>query len=571
MTGVKEYRKVLLLKVPHCVHPDAIPENDSFRLKHTFRPIPSFGLAALCAFLEKHNTFGYDIKAVDINIEAYKKPGVPIDIYDYPALLEEQIKNREYDVLGISVMFVFNVRWLYQAVALSRKYHPQAKIIVGGGYSTIFPGKCLKDLDVDTVVIGEGEASLVHILNRYNNFNDPAFAERFPFNGFAEKDAQGNIQVTPLTHFIDMNDIPAAAWEYLDVEKYFQNSGDRMLAIEGVRGCPYHCTFCNTQLSWGHKLRYKKVATLITEMLELDKKFHAQLHFIDDNRSINRQWMMDFLHQVLEHHIELEPVPSSFHTHHLDGEMLDLLKKGGIKTVGIAVETGSPEMQKRLKKNLDFDKVREVVRLIKSKGLRVHVNYLFGFPHETLAQVKETLNIARELKAHSNQFLILVPYPGTELYKEAQEDKLLVFEENDLDNFEPRRSNYLYSDEWTAAQLEEIIYDANIELNFLDNASLYIPEQWDIFREFCEKLLLRIPGHIASYLVVGYIYKQQHDPVNYEKFYQGAVESFKDQGTYETFYRYLALDHNPIITDFNNYCSTRGIEIKTIGGQSAGR
>ncbi|MCP5053144.1 MAG: cobalamin B12-binding domain-containing protein, partial [bacterium] len=127
---MKDYRNILLLKVPHCIHPDAIPENDSFRLKHTFRPIPSFGLASLCAFLEKHNTFGYHIKAVDINIEAYKKPGVPIDIYDYPGLLEEHIKNRDYDVLGISVMFVFNIRWLMRVVSLSRKYHPDAKIIV---------------------------------------------------------------------------------------------------------------------------------------------------------------------------------------------------------------------------------------------------------------------------------------------------------------------------------------------------------------------------------------------------------------------------------------------------------
>jgi radical SAM superfamily enzyme YgiQ (UPF0313 family) len=553
----------LLLKVPHGVHPDAIPENDSFRLKHTFRPIPSFGLAALCAFLEKHNTFGYDIKAVDINIEAYKKPGVPIDIDDYHALLEEHIKTREYDVLAISVMFVFNIRWLRQAVTLSRKYHPQAKIIVGGGYPTIFPGKCLTDLEIDTVVIGEGEASLVHILNRYNHFNDSSFAEKFHFNGYGEKDSQGHIRIVPLTHFLDMNEIPAAAWSYLDVEKYFKNSGDRMLAIEGVRGCPYQCTFCNTQLSWGYKLRYKKVETLVNEMLELDSKYHALLHFIDDNRSINREWMMNFLHRVLENKIELEPVPSSFHAHHLDSEMLDLLKKGGIKTVGIAVETGSPEMQKRLKKNLDFNKVREVVQLIKASGLRVHINYLFGFPNETLDQVKETLNIARELKAHSNQFLILVPYPGTELYREAQEKNLLVFEENDLDNFEPRRSNYLHSDEWTAAQLEEIIYDANIELNFLDNASLYIPGQLDSFRDFCEKLLLRIPGHIASYLVVAYIYKQQHDLANYEKYYQGAIESFKDQGTYETFYRYLSLDHNPIIGDFNNYCQARGIHISS--------
>ena len=176
-----------------------------------------------------------------------------------------------------------------------------------------------------------------------------------------------------------MNEIPVAAWDYLDVEKFFKNSGERMLAIEGVRGCPYRCTFCNTQMSWGHKLRYKKVDTLIDEMLELDKKYHADLHFIDDNRSINRKWMMEFLHQVLENNIQLEPVPSSFHAHHLDEELIDYLKKAGIKIIGIAVETGSPEMQKRLRKNLDFEKVKQVVRIIKEKGLKVHINYLFGF------------------------------------------------------------------------------------------------------------------------------------------------------------------------------------------------
>lgn len=561
MSQVKKYKSVLLLKVPHCIHPDAIPENDSFRLKHTFRPIPSFALASLCAFLEKHNTFGFDIKAVDINIEAYKNPGIPIDIYDYPGLIEEHIKNSRCDVLAISIMFVFNVRWLQLAVSLSRKYHPDAKIIVGGGYPTIFPESCLQNLKIDTVVIGEGESSLVHILNRYNNFSDPDFEKKFPFDGYGEKAEDGTIRIVPLKKYIDMNDIPMAAWDYLDVEKYFKNSGERMLAIEGVRGCPYRCTFCNTQLSWGYKLRYKKVDTLIDEMLELDKKYHAYLHFIDDNRSVNRKWMLEFLVKVVENNIEMEPVPSSFHVHHLDKELIDLLEKVGIKTVGIAVETGSPEMQKCLKKNLDFDKVKEVVRLIKSKGLRVHINYMFGFPNESMKQIQETLDLARELNAHSNQFLILVPYPGTEIFEEAKQENLLNFDENDLDNFEPRRFNYLFSDEWTAAQLEEIIYDANIELNFLSNPSLNIPGQLDSFREFCERLLLRIPGHIAAYLVVGHIYKQKNDRNNYEKHYQGAVESFKDKGTFETFYKYLSWD-NPIVKDFNHFCRSKEIKIE---------
>lgn len=564
MREIKEYRKILLLKVPHYIHPDAVPESENFRLKSAFYVIPSFALASLCGFLEKHNAFGYDFSAVDINIEAFAEPGVPLEIKQYPALLEEQIKNREYDVLAISVMFVFNVRWLKMAVSYSRKYHPHAKIIVGGGYPTIYPEKCLEDYDVDTIVIGEGETSLVHILNRYNNFSDPAFEKKFPFDGYGEKGRDGTIKISPLKTFLNMNDIPAASWNYLNVEKYFKNSGYRMLAIEGVRGCPYRCTFCNTRLSWGHKLRYKEVDTLIAEMLDLKKKYQAHLHFVDDNRSVNREWIIDFLQKVIENNIEMEPVPSSFHVHHLDEEIIDLLKESGIKTVGIAVETGSLTMQKRLKKNLKFDQVKKVVNLIKSKGLRVHINYLFGFPNESMDQIQDTLKLARQLKAHSNQLLALIPYPGTEVFEEAKRDKLLAFDENNLDHFGPRRCDYILSDEWNAAKLEEIIYDTNIELNFLDNASLYIPEQLDTFREFCQNLLGRFPEHIIAYLVAGYIYKQQNDKNNYIKYYQDAVENLKNKNTYNTFNKYLSWD-NPIINDFNNYCRLEGIDIRDPG------
>ena len=66
----------------------------------------------------------------------------------------------------------------------------------------------------------------------------------------------------------------------------------------------------------------------------------------------------------------------------------------------IAVETGSPEMQKRINKNLNFDMVRKVVKMIKSHGVPVYICWMVGFPNETLDQINETFNFARELKAN---------------------------------------------------------------------------------------------------------------------------------------------------------------------------
>ena len=40
MRKSRDYRKVLLLKVPHYIHPDGVQENENFRLRSAFQPIP---------------------------------------------------------------------------------------------------------------------------------------------------------------------------------------------------------------------------------------------------------------------------------------------------------------------------------------------------------------------------------------------------------------------------------------------------------------------------------------------------------------------------------------------------
>ena len=167
---MNNYKSVLLLKVPYCTHPDSFKEDTNFKTKAPFRPIPSLALATLSAFVDKYKKINYSLKVVDVNIEAYTQPGIPIDTTLYTNLLTKLIRDHDYDVLALSAMFVFNIKWVDTAVKLSKKFHPKAKIIVGGGYPTLFPERCLTEHDVDDVVIGEGDSTFLHILNKYNNF-----------------------------------------------------------------------------------------------------------------------------------------------------------------------------------------------------------------------------------------------------------------------------------------------------------------------------------------------------------------------------------------------------------------
>lgn len=566
---VKKFKSILLLKVPHCEFPGSQTEEENFRTKSAFRPVPSLALATLCAFIDKYKTCDYTLKAVDINIEAYTKPNIPIDISSYCRLLTNCIKNNEYDVLAISAAFVYNIKWVEKAVKLSRTYHPDAKIIVGGGYPTLFPEICLKELDVNDVVIGEGEAAVLYILNRYNGYRDYEFEKTFSPEGYVSREDHGKKDIlTRRQHFLNLEDLPMPAWHYLNINKYFKNSGDRILPVEASRGCPYNCAYCCTYISWGRKVRYKSIYNLIKELIELEKTYKPDsFHFVDDNMSFSKPWFAEFLKKLIDIRLPVKIGASNFSVKHLDEELIDLMIEAGMRYIIIAVESGSAEIQRRIGKNINFDHVREVVKMLKSKkGIKIHVCWMLGFPGETMKQIHETFNFARELNTGSNQFLTVLPYPGTKLFKDAKECGLLVFNENNLEKFDYKKCNYLKSDEWNYKQLEEMIYDVNIELNFLNNPLLDNPENEQNMIEWLEKLLLRLPGHIIAHVIAGYIYKKNKNALDCEKHYEAAVNLLKNKTLHDTFVNYLSWKH-PIISEFNQYLEGNSVKIGAKGNK----
>jgi len=559
---MKEYKSVLLLRIPFCPHPDAPSDDDDFRNKDTFRPVPSLALASLCSFFEKYKSFDYTLKAVDINIEAYSTPQIAIDRFLYHGLLEDCIRNNAYDVLGISVMLVYNIKWVDDVVKLSRKYHPDSKIIIGGGYPTLFPEMALTKHDIAEAIIGEGEATLLHLLNKYNNHHDENFERMFPFDGYATRDDKNEVIIFPRKQgFLKMEMLPPPNWKYLNVEKYFRNSGDRILPIEGSRGCPYNCSYCCTYISWGRKVRYKAIESLTKEIINLKKEHDSpSLHFVDDNMSFSKQWIMEFLTKLIDLKLSREVSFSNFSVNHLDEEIMDLLVKAGVKQLAVAVESGSPEIQKCINKKLNFDKVKKVVKMLKEKKFYLTIGWMLGFPNETLDQINETLDLVRELRPNSNAFNIVLPYPGTKLFNDAKFQNLLNFDGDDLDNFGYRKSRYVKSNEWDYAKIKELEYDATIEMTYLNNPFLDDVEDMDYLIIDFERRLRKLPGLIIAHIVLGYIYNLKNRPDERERHYGLAIECFKDKMLFDTFYKYLAWDH-PIIKAFNRYLAKKGIRI----------
>jgi radical SAM superfamily enzyme YgiQ (UPF0313 family) len=93
------------------------------------------------------------------------------------------------------------------------------------------------------------------------------------------------------------------------------------------------------------------------------------------------------------------------------------------------VESGSPQMLKKMKKGITLDKVRSAFKLTREVGIKTQAFFLFGMPGDTQETIRETNELAKEINASSTQFAIAIPHPGTALYEECRANGWLTSED----------------------------------------------------------------------------------------------------------------------------------------------
>jgi len=97
----------------------------------------------------------------------------------------------------------------------------------------------------------------------------------------------------------------------------------------------------------------------------------------------------------------------------------------------------------RLDKGLKVKEIEKGVREAKEAGLEPHITVMLGYPWETEEMALNTINHAKDLfkkgYVETMQATIVIPYPGTPLYKECVEKDCLQVKPNDYEAFDMRK------------------------------------------------------------------------------------------------------------------------------------
>lgn len=209
---------------------------------------------------------------------------------------------------------------------------------------------------------------------------------------------------------------------------------------------PGKCTFCIWQYAfWKCNARLRPVEDVVDEIKELVYKYKVKEIF-DDNESgfiWNPQWTEEFYYQMQkENLIGKVKISANARADSLTDDICKLLKKTGFRLLKIGVESGNNKTLKLLKKDEDIETIVRGIKCAKRHGLIAMLTTMVGYPWENEEDTKITYNITKEIMLYKTHFgdslqsSIIVPYPGTPLYREAIKNSWFIVKPTDYEKFD---------------------------------------------------------------------------------------------------------------------------------------
>jgi anaerobic magnesium-protoporphyrin IX monomethyl ester cyclase len=315
------------------------------------------------------------------------------------------------DLIGIHCKTLYAQDAYALAAAFAGRGVP---LVCGGPHPTVAPLEPLAH-GFDFSVRGEGEETLTELCDALDGKRDLR-----DVRSLAYKDGKG-LQLNPSRGFLLELDALASPLDALDLFDPRWYGAEKTVPPAGLlasRGCPAACTFCGNNVT-GRRFRYRSADAIAREVADLhDRTGTTAFTFFDDSFAVGRR-RMEELCAALKKGPRRVYWTCTAHPAHLDRDILARMQDAGCSGVDIGMESGDPLMLVRIGKGVTVERVLDVLGWAKELGLHCMLNLMFGWPDETLEELRTTVDFierAAPLAAAFNARGVLTPYPGTQIY-----------------------------------------------------------------------------------------------------------------------------------------------------------
>lgn len=350
------------------------------------------------------------------------KNGHTVRIYDRAKegeSIKKYLNSFSPDIVGISVIASKN---LADAVKISKIVKKRnLPVIWGGQLPTLIPELELNHGVVDYVVVGEGEITCLELITALENNTSLHHVDGL---AFAE---QGKVVVNKDREHGDLALLPIIDFTFIDPSKYLvmNVNGKKMLHTYSSKGCIHHCAYCYNPSFCKGIWRPRPIEYLLSEMRYLVDNYAIEgLFFVDDLLSPNSKHLRYFCDKIIESNIGIE-WGCDMRADTVTKEELQRMHDAGCRWIFFGIESGSEDMQKKIKKGLNLNKAIETINYCKEIGITTTTSFIVGLPDETEEELKKTIKIAQEINSDVKIAFSFGPVPRSELYERLINSKRL--------------------------------------------------------------------------------------------------------------------------------------------------
>jgi anaerobic magnesium-protoporphyrin IX monomethyl ester cyclase len=388
------------------------PPKDYWFVMGEYLP-PPYGLLQLAGYLEA------------------KMPEADIEVLDCQAMsldwkgLEKRIISFNPDIVATSGFATCNVYVAARTLETAKKLKPDVLTVAGGQH---FSSTAQESLDrypeIDVIIRGEGEETLMELTK--------AVGKKAKFSGIAGISFRNQNKIQhnhsrPLIDNLDSLPFPGYHFvkDYVHLYHFSMMAGSkaRYGMVEASRGCTHRCTFCSQWKHWQGSCRHKSVKRVADEIEFLYNNYGSRLLWLtDDNFGLGKR-MENLCDELIKRGFS-EDITCFMQARCDDvvrnQNLLSKMNRAGINWLLLGVESHSQSNLDSFRKGTKPKDAVSAVRLLKENGIFSQATCIIGERKDSHQSIEGLRQFINELDPDLAIFMILTPFPGTDLYEEAK-------------------------------------------------------------------------------------------------------------------------------------------------------
>ncbi len=382
-------------------------------------------------------------------------------IFDPEAISQKQealwaeLEKFKPDLVGITTVTPrFEV-----AVRLAREAKKRlgCLVVMGGPHATALPRSTLLTVKgLDAVIMGEAETSMLAVAEQFNTGGKVDFS-RIP--GAALFVNWKYVEV-PRPEFIqDLDALPHPRRDFVNLKAYNRNrvmfGGVKSATVISSRGCPGRCTFC-ANICTGRKIRLHSPGYFVGEMESLARE-HGIKYFqiYDDCFTADQRHVEAVCDLILSKGLKLKWGAFGRVNTMQDEKLLLKMKRAGCRHMLLGIESGNQHILNLMRKGTTLAAAERSCALLRKCGIAYSNSIMLGCEGETVETARDSMAFAEKLGSELVNFVIQIPFPGTELFDKYYKD--FDSPDTDWENWCSQTDNRPYPMRHTSLTMKQLV------------------------------------------------------------------------------------------------------------------